>query len=124
MAGVDVGWALPTSEEFGGRRPSFATSRIIQVHNKIDLASAAAAAAGVGDDPAREKAILTSALTGEGIAALAAAIGRSLVPDPPAAGAAIPFTPQHVESLEVARNAIERRHAAAAREALQSLLAK
>jgi tRNA modification GTPase len=95
-----------------------APSRIIHVRNKIDLVSDSKQRGAV-----RGTAIRTSALTGEGIEALAAAIGRSLVPDPPAAGAAIPFTPPHVESLEVARNAIERRHAAAACEALQSLLA-
>ena len=113
----DVGWTLPASEDCSR------SSHVIRVWNKIDLAPAAAAVAGVGDDPARQKAIITSALTGEGIAELAAAIGRSLVPDPPAAGAAIPFLPEHAEYLEVARSAIERRHVAAAREALQSLLA-
>jgi len=96
-----------------------APSRIIHARNKIDLVSASEQRSAVSGT-----AIRTSALTGEGIEALAAAIGRSLVPNPPAGGVAIPFTPPHVESLEVARNAIERRHAAAACEALQSLLAK
>ncbi len=94
-------------------------SRILHVRNKIDLVGASkrrSAASGTE--------IGVSAVTGEGIAELAAAIGRSLVPDPPAAGAAISFTQAHVEALEVAQNAIERRHAAAACEALQSLLAK
>lgn len=98
-------------------------SRVIHVRNKIDLAPGATDAAGVADDPARGMMVSTSALTGEGITELAAAIGRSLVPDPPASGAAVPFTAQQVESLVVARNAIQRQHAAAASEALQSLLA-
>jgi tRNA modification GTPase len=115
------------SDWHGGQCPPYDVSRVIHVLNKIDLApvapgaTAVFGAAGVEDDPARNMCF-TSAPTGEGIAALVTAIGRSLVPDPPTAGAAVPFTPAQAESLVVARNAIERRHIAAAREALQSLL--
>jgi hypothetical protein len=45
------------------------------------------------------------------------------VPSPPPRGAAVPFTACQIESLVVARNAIQRQHAPAAIEALQSLLA-
>jgi hypothetical protein len=38
-------------------------------------------------------------------------------------GEAVPFTTAQIEALVVARNAIQRRHADAATEALQSLLA-
>jgi tRNA modification GTPase len=100
------------------RRPSL-PSRTIHVLNKIDLLPKT----GVQDDPARYPYMPASALTGEGIAELAAAIGNALVPNPPARGDAVPFTPRQFESLAVARNAIERRHAAAANEALQSMLA-
>ena len=94
--------------------------RTIEVRNKIDLLSESG---GVEDDPARGSMIAVSALTGEGIAALAAAIGAALVPRPPAAGAAVPFTPAQYEVLVAAREAIERRHVATANEALLSLLA-
>jgi tRNA modification GTPase len=100
--------------------PRAVPPRVIHVLNKIDLVSA-------GDLPAFDSTSLptqlaTSAETGAGIADLAAAIGRSLVPNPPACGDAVPFTAQQVELLTVASNAIQRQHAAAAIEALQSLL--
>ena len=56
-------------------------SRTIHVLNKIDLLPKT----GVQDDPARYQYMSASALTGEGIAELAAAIGHALVPNPPAA---------------------------------------
>ncbi len=98
-------------------------SRVIRVRNKIDLVLNASAAAGVADDRTHGFLVNTSALTGEGIAELAATIGESLVPNPPALGDAVPFTAQQVEALAVARSAIKRQHAVAATEALQSLLA-
>ena len=88
---------------------------VIRVRNKIDLAPC--------DSDAIEGEVRTSALTGEGITELAAAIGKSLVPNPPARGNAVPFTAQQVEALVVARKAIQRQHTSAASEALQSLLA-
>jgi tRNA modification GTPase len=62
----------------------------VLVHNKCDLP------AGPGGRPA---GLLTSALRGDGIKALLETIGRRLVPDPPPAGAAVPFTAQQVEAI-------------------------
>ena len=100
--------------------PRAVPPRVIHVHNKIDLVSADDLPAFGSTTPPTQLA--TSAETGAGIADLAAAIGRSLVPNPPACGDAVAFTAQQVEVLTVASNAIQRQHAAAAIEALQSLL--
>lgn len=99
--------------------------RMLRVRNKIDLMAASnlsqvlALNTTVGT---RDPVVFTSALSGVGIAELATAIGAALVPNPPPAGAAVPFTQRQVESLSVARKAIERRRTDAAQEALQSLL--
>ncbi len=66
------------------RRPA----RVLEVLNKIDILSPDKRS--VADSLG---AIQTSALTGEGIPQLIAAIGAALVPDPPAAGTAVPFAP-------------------------------
>jgi len=92
--------------------------RVIHVLNKIDLLASAGQA---GDYPLG--VILTSALTGEGIAQLLASIGRVLVPVAPAPGAAVPFTPDQVASLDLARTAINQRDAAAVRTVLMSVIA-
>lgn len=60
------------------------------VHNKCDLPSAD------GDRPA---GLAISALTGVGIPALLDGISERLVPDPPPPGAAVPFTPEQVETV-------------------------
>ncbi len=91
--------------------------RRLQVRNKIDLLPQPRDGHGEID------AVLTSAVTGEGIAALVAAIGRALVPHAPAAGAAVPFTPEQIVALETARAAIERHDAVGGAAALQALLA-
>ncbi len=97
--------------------------RHLHVWNKVDLLPSVADGAQHIDETVHEPIICTSALTGRGIAELAAAIATSLVPNPPPAKAAVPFMPANIEALVVARNAVERRHATAALEALQSLLA-
>jgi tRNA modification GTPase len=97
--------------------PSLPT-RLLHVRNKIDLLPVIGTAAGHLPLPT----IDTSALTGAGIRELADAIGKSLVPNPPPPGAPVPFTASQVESLAVARNAIQRQHPAPAIEALQSML--
>jgi tRNA modification GTPase len=91
--------------------------RHLHVRNKIDLLPHPRIVASESD------AVLTSAVTGEGIAALVAAIGRALVPHAPAAGAAVPFTPEQIAALEAARAAIQRQDAAGGAAALQALLA-
>lgn len=99
--------------------PRSLPARVLYVRNKIDLvANVAGAEADLASSPTLE----TSALTGQGIAELASAIGKSLVPLPPPPGAAVPFTAAHVESLAAARQAIVRHHATGAIEALQSML--
>lgn len=103
--------------------PAAKQGRVLQVLNKVDLLSDDAAKKIGGEDAEARTAVRTSAVTGEGIAELAAAIERSLVPAPPEPGAAVPFIQRHIEALGVARSAIERHHADPAREALHSLLA-
>ena len=95
-----------------------ASIRIIHVRNKIDLLSMPR------DLPAEPDVVSTSAVTGEGIAALVAAIGQALVPSAPAAGAAVPFTAAQLAALDAARSAMDRRDAAPAEAALQALLAR
>ncbi len=56
------------------------------VVNKIDRPAA-------WDPNEATGAVRVSALTGAGLAELCAALSRRLVPDPPPAGAAVPFTP-------------------------------
>jgi len=65
----------------------------------------------------------TSAITGAGVSELIAAIGRTLVPSPPPAGAAVPFTTDQLQRCDAARTAIERRDAGALAAELQPLLA-
>lgn len=103
---------------------SCGATRVIHMRNKIDLLEdVARGRTRDGVDPTDGETIYVSALTGEGIGDLIAAIGQSLVPNPPASGVAVPFLQRQIEALVVARNAIKRRHASAASEALQSLLA-
>jgi tRNA modification GTPase len=102
-----------------GEKSAFAPTimgRSLNVVNKIDLLPR------WRETPVEFTAIFTSAVTGEGIADLVAAIGRALVPQAPAAGAAVPFTAEPVVALETAQAAIERRDAPAASAALQSVL--
>jgi tRNA modification GTPase len=99
-------------------------SRVLLVRNKIDLVLDLVESDAGEDSPTPDTHCNTSALTGRGIVELAAAIGASLVPNPPPSGAAVPFTARQVESLAVARNAIGRQHASAASDALQALLAE
>jgi len=96
---------------FEARLP--ATARVLRVLNKVDLLSMQPTAAGHD--------VLTSAVTGRGIDALVSAIGRTLVPEAPAAGAAVPSTADQVAALEAARDAVARRDAAACA-TLESLL--
>jgi tRNA modification GTPase len=112
--------ASPSDEDFS---QSLALSgRVIYVRNKIDLVLEPQL--GGEDAPARSNMINTSAVTGEGIAELVAAVGAALVPSPPAPREAVPFTTSQVESLVVARKAVQRQHAAAAIESLRSVLAE
>jgi tRNA modification GTPase len=88
------------------------TQRVLSVANKCDL---------VPSPPPTPNTYYVSALTGQGIATLIAAIGRTLVPTAPPANAAIAFTPEQVAGLEVARAAIHEADRAAAEAALATL---
>ncbi len=84
------------------------------IHNKCDLPASR--------DPPRPKGLSTSALEGEGIDELIRAIADRLVPDPPAPGAAVPFTADQIDALEAAARAVARRDMRFARSALGRLL--
>jgi hypothetical protein len=84
------------------------------VHNKIDLAA-------VPTD-GRPAGVALSAKTGAGIDSLCSAIAASLIPEPPPAASAVPFTPEHVAALADASQHVLRGDLAAARTALASLL--
>ena len=86
----------------------------IVVYNKRDL--------GRPPQDARPPGIATSAITREGLDRLEQAIVGRLVPDEPAAAAAVPFDRQQQALLEQLLAAIDARSAAAARAALESWL--
>lgn len=83
------------------------------VHNKCDLHGAA--------EPSRPAGLHVSALTGQGIDQLAAAIAAGLVPTPPADDAAVPFTARQVAHLNAALRHLPHNRPAA-QEALTRLL--
>lgn len=123
LAGADlVLWVVDASDPSGTSpdnellRRLPATARLLRILNKVDLLSQPPADA--GND------VLTSAVTGQGIETLVNAIGRALVPESPAAGAAVPFTREQITSFDEARAAVARRDATAAAATLQSLLAQ
>jgi tRNA modification GTPase len=93
-------------------------ARILRVYNKVDLLQPA-----VRQWPAPTGGIATSAVTGEGLAALMETIARTLVPVVPAAGQAVPFTQEQAARLETAQIAVVRREALAAEVALRGLVA-
>jgi tRNA modification GTPase len=95
-----------------------ATARTLAVLNKVDLLPARAAMSDAGAALMR-----TSAVTGEGVAELAATIADMLVPVVPEAGAAVPFTVAHARGLTALLRAILRRDTQLALKSLQALLA-
>ncbi|HEX4415065.1 MAG TPA: GTP-binding protein [Lacipirellulaceae bacterium] len=114
----------PTLTIDGAFRSLIRSDRVIEVWNKVDLKSERAEIVSGDDEPRQPETILeTSAATRQGVSELLNAIAAALVPDPPRAAAAVPFLPRHIEGLNIARNAIERRNSAIALDALHSLLA-
>jgi tRNA modification GTPase len=93
------------------------SSRMLEVLNKIDLLPAEP-----GTPSSSSRLLYTSAATGVGIPNLIAAIGEALVPNPPPAGAAVPFEAEHCVALERARAAIADRDAKAACESLAAMM--
>jgi tRNA modification GTPase len=74
--------------------------RALRVANKADLPAAWDADAGAFS--------VVSAERGDGIAALIERIARELVPEPPPAGAGVPFRVEQVRALEVMREGLGR----------------
>jgi tRNA modification GTPase len=88
--------------------------RLLVVHNKTDLAEVPA--------DGRPAGMSVSAKTGDGIDSLCAAIAASLVPEPPLAQAAVPFTVEQVAALKSAAAHLEHGDAGGALRVLGSLL--
>jgi tRNA modification GTPase len=84
------------------------------IHNKRDLPSPR--------DPSRPEGLSTSALKGEGIEAFIRAVAGRLVPEPPAPGAAVPFTTGQVDVLQAAARAVAQDDIRSSRSALGRLL--
>ncbi|MCH8990777.1 MAG: 50S ribosome-binding GTPase [Acidobacteria bacterium] len=84
----------------------------LQVHNKCDLVS------GKTD---HRPGLQVSALSGEGVDVLVGELGRQLVPNPPPAGSAVPFTTEQVDSFVRATEAITAGETTVAAELLQKL---
>lgn len=109
--------------------------RVICVTNKIDLCGSPYASsegqvaratrpALNGTVPHSSSIIATSAVTGQGLPELISAIGLALVPSPPPAGSALPFTEPLLQQLDRIRRAIAARDAPRSTRILQSLLAR
>jgi tRNA modification GTPase len=91
--------------------PSGAAVRLVV--NKIDLPP-------VWDLDQAGDAVRVSARTGAGLAELCQALGRWLVPDPPSAGAAVPFTAALAARIEEARQHLAAERPAEARRAIEA----
>jgi 50S ribosomal subunit-associated GTPase HflX len=108
-----------------------AHQQAILVRNKIDLLLGEHRNVSAHNESAEHwqsqwhpaRTVNISAVTGEGIADLIAAIAEALVPSRPAPGAAVPFTAEHVAALEAARAGVAAHDAAGSLTALQPLLA-
>lgn len=86
------------------------------VVNKIDLASF--------QDDQQPRSLCTSAVAGHGIEQLLAEIAARLVPRLPPPGAAVPFTPEQVDVLQAALDALGHRDIRTARAILRPWLAE
>jgi tRNA modification GTPase len=94
--------------------PDAAPGTLRLVVNKIDLPSA-------WDLQRAAGALRVSAKTGEGLGALCQALAGWLVPNPPAPGAAVPFTEALCSDFERARDLLSAGDAAAARRIVAGL---
>jgi tRNA modification GTPase len=86
----------------------------VVVHSKSDLPPALA------DN--RPPGLYTSAVTGQGIDQLVGVIAARVVPDPPPARAAVPFTVRQIDSLQTALGAVTAEDSSGAIAALLQLL--
>jgi tRNA modification GTPase len=97
-----------SAKDSGGREPPGSPGRLVVI-NKVDQPPA-------WDLSRAPDALRVSAVTGEGVPGLASAIARTLVPNPPPPGAAVPYTPRLADLVEAADRALkENRPADAAR---------
>ena len=87
--------------------------RLLMVHNKCDLAPPPSDGRPVG--------IAVSAATGQGIENLCREIAECLLPQQPAPGVAVPFTPQQIVILRSVSASLEQGDAAVALQAIRSL---
>jgi tRNA modification GTPase len=85
--------------------------------NKTDLPAA-------WDWNQASEALRVSARTGAGLAELCQALARWLVPDPPPAGAAVPFTPRLCDQVEEAQQRLAAGEGAEARLLVQGMRGK
>jgi tRNA modification GTPase len=92
--------------------PDLSAGNVRLVVNKCDL---------VSNWDLEEPAVHVSALTGEGLPELCAAISGWLVPEVPAAGAAVPFTEQLCEAVETAGRHLARGETGEARDRINRL---
>jgi tRNA modification GTPase len=88
------------------------TVPLVAAVNKADLVQAPSEACG----------LRTSAVTGAGIGELLASTARTLVPQAPPPGAAVPFTPRQVDALRAAQEHVTAGQRALAVAALEGLL--
>ncbi len=92
-------------------RQSGPETKILPVINKIDLPPA-------WDHAWLSDAVRVSARTGDGLAEICQSIARTLVPEAPAPGVAVPFTPHLCRQIEEARHAAHSGNIAEARRIL------
>jgi len=83
------------------------------IHNKCDLPTYLS--------PPRPEGLATSALLGHGVGVLIRAVADRVVPDPPAPGAAVPFTDEQIRCLEAAAASVLQEDLPAAARALGDL---
>lgn len=98
---------------------------VMVVLNKIDLASGGETLRAVTEteSDARGHTLPTCAITGEGIERLLDQLADRLVPRPPAAGEAVPFSECQQQALRAAKEALQRGQADSALASLRNLLA-
>ncbi len=95
---------------------------VVRVLNKIDLVNARLAVCAECDDQSLAAPLLTSAITGQGITGLAAAIVRRLIGEPPAPGDAVPFSKEQERGIRAAHEAVERYDFRAAIAAIETIV--
>jgi tRNA modification GTPase len=115
VADVTVPWDAELHQEITRaiERGDWPGKRTLIVHNKCDLAWP--------PEDGRPDGLEVSAKTGMGISHLCDAIARSLVPDVPIHGMAIPFTAEQVAAIQAAADRLARGEIPAVQMLLRSL---